>query len=366
MSHHKTRFAILSSALLLGVFITGCHVWHGPEEGSGGWWYYCDASGCYRCTVGGCEFPYDGCDTERGCTTPTDGPTDGACRVSAECGGGFVCTRGRCVPGRVGPCSDNPDCGDGACCRNGTCQDTGLCQKDAECAAHGEGFICDDRGSCVPGPVAQPVTCTDAAGCDEGLCVDGQCGSCSGDCGGGAEPTCQLDRHCGEGRACLDGRCAARCSGTGDCGSSQTCDTDKGVCVAAPAAGCQGSDQCGAGQLCINQRCHDGCTDTGACARTADRCSPAIELAGQSVRACMPDPSAHPECKVSADCQNSETCVNGVCRTVCDKAVDCAGCDDGPVCAQGGYCMTQAETTPQCKISADCKAGQLCLDAQCI
>ncbi|MCK5795913.1 MAG: hypothetical protein KAI47_01935, partial [Deltaproteobacteria bacterium] len=229
--------SVLTGLLLaaIGIFaFSGCFVVGDSGEGRD-WWYYCDDTGCYRCNEGGCELP----DTPPGpgpsfCTGDEDCPSGtscdipsgycvtnpSGCAVSAECSHGYVCLAGHCTPGHS-PCHNDSACGTGAYCENGACKDSGLCAKDVDCAIVGKDLVCDDRGSCVPAPPG-PKTCTDAAACDGGaLCVDGGCGTCSGDCGGGK--TCALAVHCGDGRACLDGQCVNTCQTKSDCGSAQVC-----------------------------------------------------------------------------------------------------------------------------------------------
>jgi hypothetical protein len=168
--------------------------------------------------------------------------------------------------------------------------------------------------------------------------------------------------HCGEGRACLDGQCANRCTGPEQCGSAQVC--SGGLCQASPPSCGTGAD-CGGAEVCVDNRCYDTCLG-GSCVNPADLCSAEITVGQQTLRICRPDHRAQPECSLSADCTDDEVCVNGVCRTTCGKALDCAGCEDGPVCGPGGYCMTEVEANPQCQRSADCGEGKACLGGQCV
>lgn len=90
-----------------------------------------------------------------------------------------------------------------------------------------------------------------------------------------------------------------------------------------------------------------------------------MTIGSQEVRVCLPNTAASYECKLNKDCTGGELCVNGVCRTACVTPEDCAVCEDGPVCSKG-FCMTAVEASPQCNINADCTAGKVCLNAQCV
>lgn len=358
---HRNVTVLAALPLLL---MTGCHMAIGPDDGYQEWWYYCDNSGCYRCNSQGCELPDHVCvedsDCPGGMTCDPESNrchSTGPCDVSKQCGSGYVCEQGRCVPGRT-PCDGHDSCGDGAYCSNGTCKDSGLCDKDSDCGTYGPGFHCAPRGTCEPG--APPVkSCTSGASCPDGLCVEGSCGACSGDCGGGK--TCQFNVHCGAGRLCVDGRCTSACSRSGDCGTGQVCRSK--VCVAGGGS-CSGSGACSSGQACVNGVCRQVCGSDVTCDNAKDTCSSPITVGSSTYEVCMPDHTARLECKVNKDCTGGEVCVNGVCRTSCTGNDDCAACEDGPVCA-GGYCMTAAEANPKCSDNSSCGGGTYCVNAQC-
>jgi hypothetical protein len=355
----------LSLVALCG--LAACHiVVSEPDEGVRSWWYYCDEYGCYRCDSSGCLFPEYLCESgDCAVCRPEDedcSPTTVLCDEMRHCSRGQICLDGVCGQ-KPAPCREPADCGDGAYCSNGACVPSGLCDRDADCRSVGADFGCDERGSCAPAPKG-PTTCAEPTDCgDGGMCVDGLCGTCSGDCGGG--DTCELDAHCGDGRACVDAQCVNHCDKDEQCGSNQRCNVELGLCLAAPQS-CGADVQCAAGSVCVNGTCYADCTSDGACASAADVCSDPLTVGDTQARVCVADHSARPECALSKDCTDNEQCVNGVCRTVCAAEVDCASCDDGPVCGKGGFCMTADEATPQCKSSDDCDASQICRDSRCI
>ena len=371
---HKT---FLPLAFIVPVlFATGCPMMFGPPRPGDfcqdDCWTWCDKGSCKSCDSKGCDVPDSSCDPDRTSTCPAGtacDPDRGVCKGNrtcsqkADCGPGDLCVGGKCVPERD-PCKDNNGCGAGAYCNNGKCVGSKTCKADKDCASLGS-FICDLRGTCVPGevpgePPAGPKACTLATTCPSGLCMDGKCATCSGDCGGGT--TCQFDSHCGDGRACVDGKCVNKCSSSGDCGSAQVCKSN--ICVPRSAINCTYNTDCGSNQRCINSQCVQVCSGT-TCDNKNDVCGSPIQQGKTQVRVCHARYAPKLECKLSKDCLGGETCVNGVCRTVCATAADCAGCNDGHTCGGGGYCMTTNEATPMCELNKDCPTGQVCRNARC-
>ncbi|HMU38307.1 MAG TPA: hypothetical protein PKE31_04795 [Pseudomonadota bacterium] len=116
--------------------------------------------------------------------------------------------------------------------------------------------------------------------------------------------------------------------------------------------------QCGTGKACIDSICHPSCAKDADCQalNKNDLCVSGV---------CRPDARRLPECKTNADCGSDKECVNAQCRTFCMANSDCASCSDGKVCSTG-YCMTDREVNPQCKLAADCKSATLhCIDGAC-
>ncbi|MFH1130721.1 MAG: hypothetical protein V1754_05260 [Pseudomonadota bacterium] len=292
-----------------------CDSWGCFEVCEGDYWEYCDYSGCYSCSGDFCErndnlcagsdvgLPCGTCKSNSGnCTPPT------SCEASTDCEFGYVCNTGKCV--------------------------------------------LDEK---------LPNLCQSADTCETGFCVDAKCGSCTGDCG--QSKTCQFDRHCGEGRFCLDGQCANKCSTNTDCGSGQIC---KGqVCVTNTQTQCIANADCASG-ICVNNACYPLCLGKRECTNSADICVSDIKVEEQGVNVCMADYLAKPECVIGKDCANGEQCVNGVCRTPCANNTDCVACDNSPVCAKGGFCMSETEVNAICVNNKDCTDGKLCLSGQCV
>lgn len=352
----------------VALLLSGCHLMFGPEGGQMDWWTYCDEHGCTRCNIDGCDVPDSHCDPDLPYETCPAGtfcdPERRVCRGKTctgarDCGDGYICDNGVCLPQRT-PCDNHEACGSGGYCNNGQCKPSGTCQKDSDCAALGN-FVCSPSGTCVPG---KPVdkSCSDSASCGGGMCVDGKCGTCSGDCGGGQ--TCEFNRHCGPVRACLDGQCTNMCNNDLQCGSGQVCKNK--YCQPQKVAECKYTADCGSGKLCVNGLCLADCSDSGKCLSANDRCSGPIQLGKGTVRVCQADYSAQLECKVTSQCKGGESCINGICRTSCNADKDCAACDDGPVCGPGGYCMTNVEISAKCTKNSQCSGGKSCLNGYCV
>ena len=362
----RSYYRIIPLWALAALMLSGCHFVLGPDEGSMDWWSYCDDQACYHCNAEGCEIPGGYCTPggpEEQCPKghPCD-PNQGVCKgktctTGSDCGQGHICDNGNCIPQRT-PCTKQEQCGDGSYCQNGTCKHSKRCGSDLDCATLGA-FVCNSMGTCVPGPSTK--SCTKASACSGGMCVDGKCGSCSGDCGGGQ--TCQFNAHCGSGRVCLDGQCTNACKTADDCGSNQLCQSK--VCALDGTSTCNSNKNCASG-ACVNNRCHNDCTLTGKCSSAKDVCSATIVVSTTTLRICHANPGAKLECKTTKDCTGGETCVNAVCRTACGTSKDCAACEDGPVCGKGGYCMTQQESDPKCVKNSQCTGGKVCLNTQCV
>jgi hypothetical protein len=206
-------------------------------------------------------------------------------------------------------------------------------------------------GQAGSGAGGQPADAGAGPGCDAGG---------GGSCHTRPAPVCQFDHQCGLGGRCLDGECQRACAANTDCGTGQTCTA--GFCGTPTTSGgqCVFNSDCGAGKTCINGICHADCTVDADCpAQGRDHCLGGI---------CQPDTGPSAQCRASADCVGVhvtvDDCVDAVCRTPCLTDTDCCVGSSGSVC-QMGYCVTQHEVAPQCRISTDCGAGKVCSDAVC-
>ena len=197
-----------------------------------------------------------------------------------------------------------------------------------------------------PGPDAGMV-CPDA-GADGG-----------GSCRVHPAPVCEYNHQCGLGGRCLDGECQRPCTTDTTCGTGQVC--AQGFCQTPTTSGghCVFNTDCSGGnKTCINGVCHANCHADADCS-AADRCVGNI---------CQPYTGPTPQCRATADCAGvhvtEDECVNAVCRTPCFTNDDCCVGSSGSVC-QMGYCVTEHEVAPMCRLSNDCGTGRVCIDAAC-
>ena len=226
----------------------GCDIYFGdPNNNNDDPYTYCDETGCYWCDDYGC-YP--------------DDPTPGY------------------------DCTTNYDCAAGCYCDPyGYCQEAGFCTYDSDCA---DGFVCDDRNSCVPGAcpdgmLGDPATgcywpgCTSDADCAGGCYCDEATGTCI------ESGFCTTDADCGEGMECDDrSTCIPDdgipdCTVNADCDAGLLCDTTVGECRAPTCTetstanfGDTAEDLCLAnmacdpvysGQNCTNPNTNEPCTD---------------------------------------------------------------------------------------------------------
>lgn len=288
------------------------------DENKARFYTFCDNTGCYQCD-------------EQGCGALEGRPPGVACASSSECAPGCYCGT------------------------DAKCSEAGFCDRPSDCS---KGFACNvARHSCEPGTTDQvpnPKSCKVAADCGPGNeCANAACRPVP------LPPNpCVFNRECGDGGQCLDGLCQKACTDDDSCGTGRACISKRCVVKPIDMGSCLSNAQCGAGQSCIDGACHLGCAKDAECqaVNKNDLCISAV---------CRPDERRVPECKANADCGSGLECVNAQCRTFCYANSDCALCTDTTVCSSG-YCLTEAEASPQCKLPVDCKASlQHCLNGAC-
>lgn len=371
---------------------------------------YCDQNTGQCVEAGFCDKDSDCsqgmvCDVGRHSCGPATPPVATPCKADQDCKPNESCTNGQCAP-KVSPpgaCAQNSDCKTGESCVAGKCTPTWQCAKDADC---GQGMICDGRNTCVPGPgtCAKDGDCAQGSICTGGKCVatgvcksDADCtkvlnaptcdlgrgtcgpkpmmgGACKADCdcpahekcsngacvasGLDGNLLCQFNYECGNaGAECVNGTCHAKCAVSADCGTGDIC--QGGFCFAnpKPVGGCVYNTDCGGGKYCINGACHASCQMDGQCTNKVDFCDAGV---------CSPDWRKKAQCTTNAQCTNGQECVNAVCRTHCGSDNDCGSCKGMPLCKMG-YCTSQAEAMPQCKLQVDCGgAPKNCVNASCL
>lgn len=296
------------------------------------------------------------------------------CGDQASCSG----TPGECAKGAAGTSCGPTTCSNGAvsgkiCNGAGACVDqtnaqcapyvckgaacSSPCTADTDCVTTPQPHYCSN-GVCIP-KIDNGKTCTAAASCKSGFCIDqvccdapcnGQCEACAEtgtlgqctpvtgkprgtrtDCAGTAGDKCKgtcdganksACAYPAAGTACKDAACtgdvsqpAGTCDGAGLCSQLSTknclpygCNAASGVCNTT----CASDTECAQGAKCD--------TNTGKCAVTSATCKDATTVLlpnGQS-ESCVP-----------------YKCVGGACQQQCSTTTDCA---DGYIC-QGSSCV---------------------------
>jgi len=305
----------------------------------------------------GCPVYWDGghddCDSDLDCPGGSCGADDRCvypeCSRDVDCSSGFRCVDSVCVAGPTS-CRTNGDCPVAEYCNDATCAPSGACTGDSACEAS---FWCDFRGTCVP---REPGACRGTSDCSTSqVCVEGRCEDL-GD-------TCQFDRECAAGSACVNNECAAICGSDTDCADGDSC--LRGFCR--PASECTSSAMCGAGTHCVDGRCLDDCRGAPSSCASSTFCA-ADDF-------CRPDWQPTPFCTVDADCDQSvpRACIMGVCRTLCDDfAADCAtvdvqftSCGTDPLSEGRNVCLAAIDAMPECRVPADCGEARACVNGAC-
>lgn len=353
----------LPTLLLGGALLTGCPVYTGEGEPAAMCDDDDDCLGATHCDDGECV---DGrrCDEDDEC--PDNMICDDRvcepgtrCREDDECGDDAICRDSRCVPGSR-DCRTDGDCPSGEYCSEMMCTAGTDCTDSSMCD---DGFICDFRNTCVPNPEG---ACRSHADCDaEELCIEGRCRD--------LEDTCKFDRQCG-GNSCVNNICTPTCSASGsdECASGQLCQglggTENGFC-APNHSECSTSADCSDGRSCVDGRCLQDCSSSPLCGDN--------EYCGED-GFCRPDWRRRDQCTpetVEEDCAADRICLNGECRVACETVEEssdaCRSFDDALTeCAfddthSMNLCIGSNEPTPECRIQADCDAGENCFNADC-
>jgi hypothetical protein len=318
--------------LLSGALLTGCPVYWGD--------------GGDPCRAGRCECERsDDCGLGEICAGGTCVPGS-TCGSDAECELGEICAAGACVT--QDGCRTNGDCPTGAYCDQETaqCVSSPTCTGDAECTA--PGFWCDFRSTCVPHGENECRSNGDCGATQ--LCIENVCQDVA--------QTCQLDRECPPGTACVNNECSRVCASDGDCLAGDRCIDS--FCRA--TQDCNDSSSCNVGEHCVEARCLPDCAPTGMCT-TGSYCA--------DDQFCRPDWERTPFCSMDSDCNEGRVCRAGVCRTPCPAApMTCSSIDSQFTdCRQEGadmLCVAPGDiVTPECRQASECGTGEDCVNGQC-
>jgi hypothetical protein len=235
-----------------------------------------------------------------------------------------------------------------------------------------------DRGRGVPSIEIYSPTCTSAASCGTGFCVDGFCcnEACTSPCFAcsSAKKSLGTDGVCGPVAQGTDpdSECPlepeASCGGTGFCNGAGACTLHPQGTVCTPPA-CSGSvrnrgSTCTGSGQCVARGVED-CTPyecaAGACRSTCttdDQCGPAGYCAGS---VCTGKKPVGVSCRTDAECFTG-ACADGVC---CEQACvtgPCQACSLARGASAEGTCTV---LTGRCDDGDRCTIGERCEQGAC-
>jgi len=348
-----------------------CTVLAKGASGAGCGSYFCDGA------AGKCP---TSCAADADCTSGFFCAAGGICQARRLQGGSCnVGSGGDCLVAGCRECSGTLSCKDGYCC-NGAC--TGNCQTCAAtpgtcttvstaddldtCTGSN---TCSSSGSCL---AKNGQSCTSAAQCASGNCVDGVC--CNTSCAGGCDVcnatagTCSVVAQGTAGVGCgayvCNGSapsCPSTCGNDADCASGYYCGA-AGTCVARKAQGATCNQAAGADckssgcRVCSTGNCIDGYCCDSACGGSCDACNgAALGWSGAANGACAIAPVSYagsPACAAYACNGTSATC-----GTTCTSDVQCA---TGHYCNAAGSCVPQKTQGTTCNLASDCKVAGTC------
>ena len=327
-----------------------------------------------------------------------------ACSSPAQCGTGYNCTNGYCVPSSncTGQCTTSSQCAVGFDCASGQCEAKGgvgdRCEVTAYCSAcslcMGNESVAFCRSCCEGQDAGSLCTACANASCGTGLTCqsikDSQGNNtvdstCAPD-GGTFCSACSSSKPCGTGYLCLLGRCRATCNATYPARCAACFDPGLGlggICACSSETKMEG-EGCGLGSTGALGVCVAGLKCVGApapvCRRTCD-----LNVAGS----CRADEQCQsvdgqPVCvpvvvpgAVCAPCSNQQcatglTCFQGRCYYACDvdKPI-CASCV--PVDGGAGLCACEdqrAGPDEACGLVSSsqllsCRTGYVCSAGAC-
>lgn len=322
---NRLSFARVSAALaMLGGLSL---LWSAPGCGPGDTSYKCDSTGCFECDGYGCK------------EVPTPTITPCAFAGDSACSSGTVCTELGCLK----TCATDDACEKGLVCKKGLCTPptiTGVtpitCGASTDCSKLGAGALCVD-GACVAAPKCEGTSCT-----------------------------CKYSSDCGDGRICVDSKCATSCSASDPCPSGFDC-SDKGYCVEGkPVCGTAAAGAaCPSGKKCVDGHCTAGCATDDQCLGADGKPDPTQRCVGG---ACIPDTRTDPKCAGDAQCSTgSQKCVDGFCRYTCTTDATCKAIDNriGTCSPSELICRSAEDLAAKCKSKSDCPTDKSCVDGQC-
>ncbi|MCB9525421.1 MAG: hypothetical protein H6702_18875 [Myxococcales bacterium] len=287
------------------------------------------------------------------------------CDEDSDCEGGYCDIGGACNPLR----GLNQGCGRDGMCESGLCnliEGCQTCRENGDCPAGDFCFTPVGRPNECITPRPNGSACEVNAMCQSNTCIEGECRrACNRDADcpasdwchvGGCKPKLANSLACVEDRVCQSGICDLTCvaciRGEG-CAANQYCDLPgENDCRAKKANGqaCSGAFEC-TGGACIDGRCRTDCNRDADCP-AGDFCH---------VGGCV-DKLAN-----GAACVENRVCESNVCDVACVDCVNDGQCGAGEVCvlvgvnscerprANGAACSRDVECAGWCDVGT-CKA----------
>lgn len=176
------------------------------------------------------------------------------------------------------------------------------------------------------------------------------------------------DCVCAQGEGCgFDGKCAALCTTTDDCGLCGICGAS-GVCAPAPCTcnadtDCDDGDPCNGAESCQASTCVPAATPF-QCPASTNACFDNICVASNGVATCELEAKAECPCSTSEECDDGAPC-NGV--ETCAAGVCTAGtvfaCPPVSALCRINTCLADAQGLPSCVESLDAD-GASCVSTQ--
>jgi hypothetical protein len=204
---------------------------------------------------------------------------------------------------------------------NGTpCDDGNLCTQVDTC----------QNGTCVGG---NPVICSASDQCHEAGTCDPDTGLCSNPPKADGAP-CDDGNPCTQTDTCQSGACVGGnpvvCTASDQCHVAGVCDPTTGTCSnpAKPnGAPCDDGNVCTSGDTCQGGVCTSGTAVAGCCNTAADCPTPANQCkqAACVSNACVEQNKANGTGCNDGDACVGDTCLNGVCQSVCTGGNICCG-----------------------------------------
>lgn len=269
---------------------------------------------------------------------------NGICGYS--CNAGYICppgttcntASGRCQFGGNLPlgasCSSNVQCQSGLCWF-GIC--TARCTFDSQCP---QGYFCDPTtGTCTCATKPNGFPCTSSPQCQSGLCLNGVC-----------TRRCVRSSDCNFNQVCDNGVCVnGQCGSQNACPIGYNCVSNRCVFAGLPdGSPCNQNSQC-CSNLCVNWRCQKRCVMTTDC--PAGYCCNPVSGLCEWLRK-----------PLGAVCSFDSECLSGFCDPVtrlCSLPCTPGSCPFGWVCdINTRRCvLCRSPDGSRCVFDSDCSSG---------